>query len=118
LASVTLGCWAFAFFVGVLQACGLHEALGDARHVEAASVDSHDHRDDVDPGCEGVFADDVPLLAKLTSVQDQPGGQAFVAPSRAGMPLPLAVLTASAILHRPRPPPGIAAYTLFVRLAL
>lgn len=120
LASVTLACWLFAFVVGVVQACGLHEALSFAPHAPTASVDSQDRHgdDDAHQHCERNGADEMALLAKLQSVQDQPGGQAFILPPGVGDSFLARLSTSPVLLYRPRPPPGIAVYTLFARLAL
>jgi hypothetical protein len=116
--SVTLGCWLFAFFVGVVHACGLEQALGHSQQVVAALTDSQGQGDeDALPSCEQFCADDVPVLAKLQSVQDQPGGHALPPPSL-GDPLLVRVAAVPSPLHRPHPPPGVALITRFVRLAL
>jgi hypothetical protein len=119
LTSVTLGCWLFAIFVGVVHACGLDGELGHTQQVVAASIDSQRQGDDdAHPGCEQFCADNLPVLAKLQAVQDQPGGQALLLPSFVGEPLLARMASVPSPLHRPHPPPGIALNTRFVRLAL
>ena len=119
LTSVTLGCWLFAFFVGVVHACGLDGELGRSQQVVAASIDSQRHGDDdAHPGCEQCCADNLPVLVKLQSVQDQPGGQALLLPPFVVDPLLARMASVPSPLHRPHPPPGIALNTRFVRLAL
>jgi hypothetical protein len=119
LTSVTLGCWLFALFVGVVHACGLDGELGRSHHVVAVSIDSQRHGDgDAHPGCQQFCADNVPVLAKLQSVQDQPGGQALLLLPFMGEPLLARMASVPSPLHRPHPPPGIALNTRFVRLAL
>lgn len=119
LTSVTLGCWVFALFVGVVHACGLDEALGHSQQMVSASIDSHGQGDDdAGTGCERFCADNLPVLAKLQMVQDQPGGQALISPLRVGEPLFARMTAATSRLDRPHPPPGIALNIRFVRLAL
>jgi len=116
--SVTLGCWLFAFFVGVVHACGLDETLGHSQEVVTVSANSQVQGDDAAvPGCEQFCAADLPLLAKVQSVQDQPGGHALPPPSL-GEPLLVRVAWVPSPVHRPHPPPGIALITHYVRLAL
>jgi hypothetical protein len=117
LTSVTLGCWLFALFVGVVHACGLDGELDRSQHVVAASIDSH-RQSDAHPGCQQCCADNLPVLVKLQSVQDQPGGQALLLPPFVGEPLLARMASVPSPLHRPHPPPGIALNTRFVRLAL
>lgn len=120
IASVTLGWWIFAFLVGVAQACGLHESVDHLPDVAAASGDRQGHQADDDAHhqyCERTGADQTALLAKLQSVQDPPGGHAILTPG-AGKSFLLPMSTAPSLSRLPRPPPGVAAYTLFVRLAL
>jgi hypothetical protein len=119
LTSVILGCWLFALFVGVVHACGLDGELGRSQHVVAATIDSQRHGDgDTDPGCQQCCADNLPVLVKLQSVQDQPGGQALLLPPFVSEPLLARMASVPSPLHRPHPPPGIALNTRFVRLAL
>jgi hypothetical protein len=117
LTSVTLGCWLFAFFVGVVHACGLDEDLGRSQRVVAASIDNQGD-DDARLGCERFCADNLPVLAKLQSVQDQPGGQTLLLLPFSDEPLLAGMASTPSLLHRPHPPPGIALNTRFVRLAL
>lgn len=119
LTSVTLGCWLFALSVGVVHACGLDGELGHPQRAVTASTDSEDQGDDdAHPGCERFCADNLLLLAKLQSVQDQPAGQALLLAPFVGEPLLAWMAPVPSPLHRPHPPPGIAVNTRFVRLAL
>ena len=109
LTPVILGCWLFALFVGVVHACGLDGELGRSQHVVATSIDSQRHGDgDADPGCQQCCADNVPVLVKLQSVQDQPGGQALLLPPFVVVPLLARMASGPSPLHRLHPPPGIA----------
>jgi hypothetical protein len=118
VASVALGCWLFAFFVGVVYACGLDEGLGYSQQVVTASSENQVGGDeDALPGCER-FCAEKPVLAKLQAVQDQPEGQTLLfARFSGGSLLPPFASTPSTV-HRLYPPPGIALNTRFVRLAL
>jgi hypothetical protein len=119
LTSVTLGCWLFAFVVGIVHACGLDGERGRSQQVVAASIDSQRPGDgDVHSGCEQFCADNLPVLAKLQSVQDQPGGQALLLPPFVGEPLLARMASVPSPLRRPHSPPDIALNTRFVRLAL
>jgi hypothetical protein len=118
LTSVALGCWLFAFFAGVVHACGLDGRPGHSQRVAAASIDGQcQGDDDAHPGCEQFCADNLPVLAKQ-SVQDQPGGQALLVLPFVDKPLLARMASVPSPLHRPHPPPGIALNTRFVRLAL
>lgn len=121
ITSVTLGCWLFAFFIGVVHACGQEVALDHARHGGSsvmASTDSQSHDDrDVAPYCEQFCIDDTPVLTSPQSGQDQPQSHAHPPPST-GDPLWVRVFSVPPPLYRPHPPPGIALITLFGRLAL
>ena len=117
-ASIALGCWLFAFLVGVVHACGLDEALGDSQHFVTASSENQVGGDEnALPGCER-FCTEKPLLAKLQTVQDQPGGQTPLFARFVGEPFLAPIASIPPTLHRPHPPPGIALNTRFVRLAL
>ena len=118
LASVSLGSWLFAFFVGVAHACGIEAVLGPVQQPVTVAADIHDHGDeDALPGCERLCADDFPLLAKLQAVQDQVGGQALFLPGL-GEPLVVRVAWAPSQVRHLHPPPDIAPTIRFVRLAL
>ena len=118
VASLALGGWLFAFFVGVAHACGLDAGLGAAHHaVTVSAVGQNPCDGDALPGCKQFCADDLPVLAKLQSIQDQPGGSALLPPS-SGEPLLVRVAWVHSPLHRLYPPPDIAPNTRFVRLAL
>jgi hypothetical protein len=118
LTSVTLGCWLFALFVGVVHACGLDGELVPLQQAAAVSTNAHDQcGSDAPPGCERFCTGDLPLLAKIQSVQDQPGGHAILAPMF-GEPLWPRVVAVPSPLFRTRPAPGIYLIARSVRLAL
>jgi hypothetical protein len=119
LAASCLTVWLFSFAVGVAHACGVlpaepgHAKVAFTPHVpEEPTGDS-----DGDAACAKFCADDLPLVTKLKSVQDQPGGQALVLPPYLEL-LPARIASAPLLPHRPHPPPAIALNTRFVRLVL
>jgi hypothetical protein len=113
------GCRRISLSTSVVHACGLDGELGHSQQVVAASIDSQRQGDDdAHPGCEQFCADNLPVLAKLQSVQDQPGGQALLLTPFVGEPLLARMASVPSPLHRPHPPLGIALNTRFVRLAL
>jgi hypothetical protein len=120
LTSVTLGCWLFAFFVGVVHACVLNGELGHSQQVVSISIDSQgldDH--DAHPGCEQFCAENVPVLAQASSVAGQSGEQALLpSPPRWCVSRWVSTASPAVAMHRPHPPPGVALNTRFVRLAL
>ena len=119
LAALCFAVWFFSFAVGAAHACGVlpvdheHAAVSFALRASAEPTDSNG-----DAACVKFCADDVPLVAKLTAVQDQPSGQALLLPALLSKPLLTGVAPVASLSHRPRPPPGIALNTRFVRLAL
>ena len=121
LTSLILGCWLFAFFLGVVHACGLDGEPAGSQQVVAAAVDSQDQGDgDTHSGCRSFCADNLPVLAKVQSAQDQPVGPAPLVPPFAGEPLlaPVASAPVRSPLHWRNPPPGVSLNTRYVRLAL
>lgn len=119
VASVALGCWLFAFLVGVVYACGPDEALGYSQQVVMASSENQAEGDeDAVPGCERFCSENMPVLAKLQAVQDQPEGQTLLFARFSGGSLLPPIASTPSTVHRLYPPPGIALNTRFVRLAL
>lgn len=119
LASATLGCWLFVLFVGVVHACGLDEKLSHLQSSIATSSANPGQGDDHPaPGCEQFCADNVPVLAKLQSANDQPYVQSLLLPAFLSRSALLRAAIAPSVLHRQHQPPRIALNTLFVRLAL
>ena len=120
LTSVTLGCWLFAFVVGIVHACGLDGEPAGSQHVIAASIDSRGCQGDGDThsGCKTFCAESVPVLAKGQSAQDQPVGPALLLQPLAAVPLLAPVASVPSPLQRRNPPPGVFLNTRYVRLAL
>ncbi len=119
LAAAVLGFWLFALLISVAHACGLGGELGYSQQIVTVMAGGHvQGDDDALPACKQFCADDSPVLAKLNSVQDQPGGHAMLLPPSLGEPLAARVASAPSLLYRLNPPPGIALNIRFVRLAL
>ena len=119
IAPLVLAFWLFALFLSVAHACGLDEHLGHVGQSEAAKVGGHDRSDDgASPACDKFCSDDLAVLAKLKAVQDPPTGQALMGPPFVGESLQTTVAAVPSLLPSPDPPPGIAFYIRFVRLAL
>ena len=118
LAAIVVGYWLFAFFVGVAHACGIDEVLGESHALAVTVTDSQGRDDDAAPGCHQFCADDLPMLAKLKTVQDAPTVQAFLVQALWVEPLLTGAAPIASLPHSPDPPPGIDINIRFVRLAL
>ena len=120
IAPLVLGLWIFALGTSIAHACGLVDQFGhtgDAGPVSAAAA-HQEPGDETLPACDRFCADDIPLLSKLKFVEDSPAAPAvlsFALGPSVCLPAPP---RSSSALGRPDPPPGIAVYTRFVRLAL
>ena len=57
--SVALGCWLFAFFVGVVSACAIVGELAAAQHATTGAIQHHDVDGDAQTGCEQFCANDI-----------------------------------------------------------
>lgn len=117
LASVTLGCSLFAFFVGVAYACGLGGGLYPSRQVLSDSTDMPCQSANA-AGYGQLCAENLPMVAKLQLVRHQPGGQALLLSASLGEPLLSRDTPAPSPLQRPHPPSGASLNTRYVRLAL
>ena len=118
IAPLVLALWLFALFVSVAHACGLDEQLSHVGQSEAAKV-GHDKSDDgASPACDKFCSDDLLVLAKLKAVQDPPAGQALLGLPFVGESFQTTVAAVPSLPPSPDPPPGIAVYIRFVRLAL
>ena len=119
IAPLVLAFWLFALFVSVAHACGIDEDFGHAGLNKTVNVSEHDGwNDGASPSCDQFCADDFPVLAKLKAVQDPPTGQPLIGPSFVGESFQTTVVPIPSLLPSPDPPPGIAVYIRFARLAL
>ena len=85
LASLFLGAWLFALFVGVANAC-LPGGAADMSPTAAMAMGAgHGDGEDQAPGCLQFCYDDAPLFSKLQLVQDQPAGQPLLVASGSAM---------------------------------
>lgn len=117
VASVALVCWLFAVCVGVVNGCALDEAFTGAHQVKEAT-DDQGQDGYAPPGWEQFCVDDAPVPTKCTLVHDQPGEHAVLFVAICCAPMVAATAPVIALPDRPHPPPGIALYTRFLRLAL
>lgn len=118
LATIMLGCWLFAFFAGVVHACGLaeHPAPPSPSNSAASCLHGHGNEHSV-PGCKQFRANDSPLLAQPQSLQDPPGSPLFF-PATLFEARWARALSAPRLPLHPHPPRGVAHRTRLVRLAL
>lgn len=118
LASLILGAWAFGLFVGIAHACGWDGVTAMQHDAVAAGPADRTSPDGVPPGCEKFCNDDLPLVAKLRSVQDSPAVHSFVVPVHQV----LGFTPIAAPILRPalaaRPPPDVPLPIRFLRLTL
>jgi hypothetical protein len=116
LASLLLGAWLFALFVGVAHACMPTPA--DACQERGIATG---HGSDGDGGATGNCREfcgvDTPLYSKLQLVQDQPAGQPLLVASAGILPAP-AVAPASTKRYLAHPPPDGPRLLRTLRLAL
>ena len=115
-----LTAWIFSFAVGVAHACGVLPAEPEHAKVSFTlhAPEEPTGNSDGDAGCAKFCADDLPLLTKLMLACDQPDEQAVLVSVMFGKPQLMGVALIASLPPRPHPPPGIALYTRFVRLAL
>src|SRR5512147_1083507 len=74
VASLVLGAWVFGLFVGIAHACGWDGVTAMRHDAVAAGALAEPSSDGAPSGCEKFCNDDLPLLAKVQSVQDSPTG--------------------------------------------
>ena len=79
---------------------------------------SHGPDGSASPGCRQFCADDLPVLAKIKGIQDQPTGQPILLSTYLDVPLPIRVKPTARRLQSPDPPSGIAINIRFARLTL
>ena len=117
LASLLLGIWLLALFVGISNACMVAEAsvAGPMSGMAMGPGQDGDHGQPV--GCEQFCKADVPPLSKLQLVQDQPAGQPLLV---ASVDIPSARVASSSTfdVYRAHPPPDVPLLLRTLRLAL
>lgn len=119
LAAMVIGCWLFALFVSVANACGFNADLAQTARAEAMAMSGQPDTDESgSPACKQFCADDLPVLAKIKLVQDQASAQALPVSPLSVAPVLAGGLNAVPPLRSRQPPPGIALNIRFVRLAL
>lgn len=118
VASLVLGMWLLAMFVGIANAClpGQGAAAHPAAHQSMAMGDHHQDGS-APPDCAQFCNDDLPLFAKLKLVQDLPAAQPLLVTP---FDVPAAVDPSTRVVptHLAHPPPDVPLYLRSLRLAL
>lgn len=117
LASLFLGAWLLAMFVGMANACLPGPAAAAEPRAGMGMCTAHDDGDGPAPGCLEFCYDDAPLLGKLQLVQDQPAGAPQFVASLGVLPPPA---SAPAVIaeHVAHPPSDIPLLLRTLRFAL
>lgn len=118
LASAILGAWVFGLFVGIAHACGW-DGVTAMRHVAvAAGALAEPSPDGAPPGCAKFCNDDLPLVAKVQSVQDSPTGHPPVLAGHQAFGLATHAAPAVRPVMAAHPPPDVPVSIRFLRLTL
>ena len=117
ITSFALVVWLFALSVGIVHACGLHEAT--MASLDAVATNSSDRPSDTGPAdaCQQFCKTNVPVVAKRAFLGDQPDAQPLIVAVRefgVAVVLPPAFRVAPAA----HPPPDVAAFLRFAHLRL
>jgi hypothetical protein len=120
LASLLLGAWVFALFIGIANACLVtapQPVQSDAQGIAMPGNTGHDGDQGPSANSLQFCADDTPLFSKLQLVQDQPAGQPLLV---AGLAVSYAPTPADVVgvVHLAHPPPGVPVLLSTLRLAL
>jgi hypothetical protein len=117
--AVVMACWLFALFVSVAHACGFDADQSDATRAMTMSSNGGG-TENAPPGCDKFCADDLPVLAKIKSVQYQSSAQVLFISPLSVAPARVANSRAAMPLRSAHPPaPVVASLNIrFVRLAL
>jgi hypothetical protein len=118
IGALLLGAWLFAFAVSVAHACGLGDAVGPALdHAPAMSV-ADNAPDCAPPGCKEFCNDELPIVGKLSALEQPIDGQ----PLLLSWTTAAGSLSAAVVTTLPRlsavPPPSVPLAIRFLRLAL
>ena len=119
LASMVLGLWAFAVFVGIANACSLNDVAA-APHLPTVSVHavSQSSDDGVAPGHEHSCSNDLPWVGVLMQAHEQPASQPLVLAELHHPGFPPTSAPALRFVRTGHPPPGVPLSLRTVRLAL
>ena len=117
LASLFLGMWLFALFVGIAHACMTDDASATGQMSGMAMGSGQDDGYGQPAGCEQFCKIDTPLFSKLQLVQDQPAGQPLMVAS-IDVPGTLVTLNSVSDAYRAHPPPDVPLLLRTLRLAL
>jgi hypothetical protein len=118
IGALLLGTWLFAFAVSVAHACGLGDAVGPAQnHAPVMSV-ADNAPDCAPPGCKEFCSDELPIVGKLSALEQPIDGQPLLLSSTTAA----GCLSAAVVTTLPRPsavpPPSVPLAIRFLRLAL
>jgi hypothetical protein len=120
IAALLLGAWLFAFAVSVAHACGLGlvDAVGPAQDRAPAMSVADNASDCAPPGCKVFCNDELPIVGKLSSLEQPIDGQPLLFSSVTAVGSLSA--TVATTLPRPSapPPPSAPLAIRFLRLAL
>jgi hypothetical protein len=116
IATLFLGAWLFALFVGIANAC-LIEPASASRVVGMAMDAGHDSDADAASGCLKFCSDDTPVFTRLELTQDPPFGPPVLVELLGPRLLPAAAAAVTAA-HRAHPPPDVPLLLRTLRLAL
>ena len=109
--------WLFALFVSVAHAYGFDADKSDATRAMTMSS-SGGSTENAPPGCDKFCADDLPVLTKIKSVQDQPSAQALPVSPLSIPPALTSTPPAGTPLWSAQPSPGVSLNIRFVRFVL
>jgi hypothetical protein len=116
LASLLLGAWLFALFVGVAHACMPPPSVA-CQDAGIAMGHGSDGDDDASGNCREFCSVDTPLHSKLQLVQDQPAGPPLLVASAGSVPAQV-VAPAATKSHLAHPPADVSLLLRTLRLAL
>ncbi|MFO1316036.1 MAG: hypothetical protein U1F58_10555 [Burkholderiales bacterium] len=115
LASLFLGAWLFALFVGIAHA---HVVDAQSHATAAVATTGTDSGDDCDTdGCRQFCDNDTPIVAKVKPLQDPPADHAAAVPTLGIRDAPPPGIPAAAGRHA-HPPARVPVILRTLRLAL
>lgn len=118
LASLVLGMWLLAAFIGIANACLPGQGATSQLMAQPAMAMGEHHPDETAPSdCAKFCNDDLPLFAKLKLVQELPAVQPLLVTA---FETPVAVDPIARVVptHLAHPPPDVPLYLRSLRLAL
>ena len=117
-ASLALGLWLFALFVGITNACSW-DGAATASHMSTVAVHVGDAvADDLTPHCEELLSNDLPLPRVLRLVEDPPAGVGLLVATHCALGVLQDAAPPSRLAGNAHPPPGVPFLLRIVRLTL